>query len=70
MVKTIKTRKILVDKHDINRIAEECGCRRVTVYNALRYACNSDTAKKVREVAKNKYGGKEVLMPQLCPIYY
>lgn len=59
MNKTIKQRKILVPKEDIYVLMAELGASRVSVYNALRFACNSDKAKQIREAAL-KRGGKEV----------
>lgn len=58
MVKTRKIQKIFVHGPEIiDKIANSCGCGRVTVYNALAYKTNSKMAQDIRSMALNRYGG-------------
>lgn len=55
---TIKRqRKIIVPTKNIRLIMEEFGISKVCVYNALRFATNSELAKAVRQAAKERYDG-------------
>ena len=53
-------RKIIrVPNGAAKKIAEEQGCGITTVYMALRNITRSTQADQIRDLALNKYGGKE-----------
>jgi len=54
---------ISVRKKYIEELQKECGVSRTSVYNALNYSCNSDSAKKVRDLALTKYEGIKASRP-------
>lgn len=65
MIKTLKLEKILVPVECIKKLMDDYGVSKVSVYGALKYASNSNTAKAIRRDAVEKYGGVEVKMPTL-----
>lgn len=57
MIKTRKIEKIIVDKSKICKLMDSFDCGMATVYNALAFKSNSETAQKIRDKAINQYGG-------------
>jgi len=55
----IKRNIITVKKEFIGAICAEMNVSRASVYNALNYSTNSDTAQKIRRLAIQNYGGIE-----------
>ena len=50
---------ISIPRGSAEKIAHEVGCSIMTVWGALAYRSDSETAKRVREVAISNYGGIE-----------
>ena len=62
MDKIVYSKKILVLKRKIPKIAQAVGCCEAAVYNALAFKTNSQLAKDVRDITIRMYGG--VLVPR------
>lgn len=60
MIQARKFDKILVAEPKINVIAQEFGCSKVCVYNALAYRSNSKLACDIRRLAIDKYEGHKI----------
>ena len=55
-------KKEIILKHgEAGRLAEAMNTTRPTVRLALRYQCNSDLSVRIRKVAKEQFGGQEVI---------
>lgn len=60
MIQTKRFDKILVAEPKINKIAQEIGCCRSCVYNAISYRSNSKLANRIRTLAIEKYDGRKI----------
>lgn len=56
----LKLKKIKVSKQSVEALSEKCYCTITAVYNALSYRSNSENAEKIRRIAVEEMGGKEV----------
>lgn len=54
---TIKKKKIKVPGGAIERLAEDFGVSKTTVYNALSFRTCLDRADEIRDAARKKYKG-------------
>ncbi|SFG12797.1 hypothetical protein [Prevotella sp. KH2C16] len=59
MKKTKKRKRIQLDGQHRRMIAGALGCSDSTVWNALAYRSDSETAQRVRSMALKEYGGVE-----------
>lgn len=57
----LKLKKIKVNKQGVEDLSEKCHCTITAVYNALAFRSNSENAEKIRRLALQEYGGKEVI---------
>lgn len=53
-------RKIVLDRGDVQKVAERMNCTREMVSKSLNFKMNSLLARKIRYVAKEIFGGVEV----------
>lgn len=60
MSKIVRIRKIIVPRMNVQKIADEFGCSKVTVYNALSYRTKSYISCQIREAAKKRYEGRRI----------
>ncbi len=54
-----KKKIIQVPPKNVALLAQRVGCAKITVYNALAYRTESETAQQIRRLALSDYGGIE-----------
>ena len=63
MAKLTRKKKIIVPRAKISALMSRFDCGQCMVYNALGYRSQSDMAKKVRKMAMDEVGGRNVTVP-------
>ena len=62
MKKLVRKEKILVSRENIKRMADSLQVSQTSIYNALAFRSDSESAVKIRNAALKKYEGKTVRM--------
>ncbi len=52
---------IQVPRKNVDAMAKAMGCKNVTVWNALAFRSDSETAQQIRRLALSTYGGIETV---------
>lgn len=63
MAKLTRKKRIIVPPAKISALMSRFDCGRCMVYNALGYRSQSDMAKKIRKMAMDEFGGRNVTVP-------
>ena len=63
MAKLTRKKKIIVPRANISALMSRFDCGQCMVYNALGYRSQSDMAKKIRKMAMDEFGGRNVTVP-------
>lgn len=63
MAKLVRKKKIIVPRNKISALMSRFDCGKCMVYNALGYRSQSDMAKKIRKMAMDEFGGRNVTVP-------
>lgn len=63
MAKLVRKKKIIVPRNKISVLMSRFECGQCMIYNALAYRSKSDKAEKIRKMALNEFGGRNVSVP-------